>query len=166
VSGALQAQTAKFPVTVPRFKKKPQDGVVTGFGSAGVRISHTDDGDISLFLISPGGKAITLSSRNDDSSNSGDGYGTGAASCAGSPVTFGDGFTTPIQTPGNTGNDAPIIGSFRPEQPLRTFVGGPARGNWTLLVLDFSAGDTGSINGVSLNFNYRYRALKNKQKKA
>ncbi len=166
VSSALQAQTASVPVSVPKFKKKPQDGVVTGFSTAGVRISHTDDGDISLFLISPGGKAITLSSQNDDSPTSGDGYGTGAASCAGSLVTFGDAFTTPIQTPGNTGADAPITGSFKPEQPLSRFVGGPARGNWTLLVLDFSSGDTGSINGVSLNFTYQYKALKKKKKKA
>jgi subtilisin-like proprotein convertase family protein len=147
------------PVTVPRFKRKPQSGVITGFGSVGVRINHTDAGDLALFLVSPGGRGIALATYRDDSSNdSGDGYGTGAASCSGSLVEFGDGFSTPISMPGNTGSSDPITGSFRPEQALSTFVGGPARGYWTLIVQDVASPDIGQINALSLNFTYRFKA--------
>jgi hypothetical protein len=143
--------------------------VITAFQSAGVRISHTDDGDLSLFLVSPGGRAVALATFRDQSSNkdsqgrpspSGDGYGTGSMSCSGSLVQFGDGFPTSITTPGNTGLDAPITGSFAPEQPLGTFVGGPAKGFWTLIVQDVQGGDIGQINALSLNFTYRYKAKK------
>jgi hypothetical protein len=152
------------PVSVPKFKGKPQDGVVTAFNSAGVRISHTDNGDLILFLVSPGGRVITLADERDDNT-SGDGYGTGAASCAGSLVLFGDAFPTPIATPGNTTAGSPISGSFKAEQPLANFVGGPARGPWTLIVQDLANIDTGSINALSLNFTYRYKVKPKKHKK-
>jgi subtilisin-like proprotein convertase family protein len=159
------AASFAIPVSVPRFKGKPQSGVITGFGSVGVRINHSDAGDLALFLVSPGGRGIALATYRDDSSNdSGDGYGSGAASCAGSLVQFGDGFSTPISMPGNTGASDPTIGSFRPEQALSTFVGGPARGYWTLIVQDVASPDIGQINALSLNFTYRFKA-KGKRKK-
>jgi subtilisin-like proprotein convertase family protein len=160
-TGATSAASAAVPVTVPNFKKKPQDGVVTAITSAGVRITHTADGDLFLLLVSPGGKATVLAANRD---GGGDGYGSGAASCGGSLVQFGDAFATSILTPGNTGDD-PIVGNFRPEQPLSPLAGGPARGNWTLLVVDELGVDTGAINAVSLNITYQYKALKKKKKK-
>jgi subtilisin-like proprotein convertase family protein len=162
------------PVRVPKFKGKPQDGVVTSVNSVGVRITHSDDGDLALFLASPGGKAVSLSTYRDQSSNvddqgdpspSGDGYGTGAQSCSGSLVQFGDSFPTSIATPGNKGMDAPIAGSFSPEQPLGTFVGGPARGFWTLIVQDVQFEDVGQIDAFSVNVTYTYKAKKKKKKK-
>jgi hypothetical protein len=157
------------PVSVPRFRGRQQEGTITGFQSVGVRLSHTDDGDLALFLVSPGGRAVALSTYRDDSTNtdtegnpapSGNGYGTGAPSCSGTAVQFGDAFGTSITTPGNTAPDAPITGSFTPEQPLSTFIGGPARGFWTLIVQDVQAGDVGQINALSLNFTYRFKAKK------
>jgi hypothetical protein len=153
------AASLAIPVTVPKFKGRPQNGAVMAINSVGVRISHTDAGDLALFLVSPGGRAIALSTFRDDSSDhSGDGYGSGAASCSGSLVQFGDGFSTPITMPGNTGAAAPITGSFRPEQALSTFVGGPARGYWTLIVQDVASPDIGQISALSLNITYRYKA--------
>jgi hypothetical protein len=161
------------PVKVPKFKGRAQNGTITGFNSVGVRIPHGDDGDLALFLVSPGGRAVALATYRDDSTNkdsegnpspSGDGYGTGPLSCSGSLVQFGDVFGPSIATPGNTGVDTPISGSFRPEQPLSTFVGGPARGFWTLIVQDVQAEDTGQINALSLDFTYRFKA-KAKDKK-
>jgi hypothetical protein len=159
-------------VKVPKFKGRAQSGRITGFNSVGVRIPHGDDGDLALFLVSPGGRAIALATYRDQSTNqdtegnpspSGDGYGTGPASCSGSLVQFGDAFGPSIATPGNTGLDTPISGSFRPEQPLSTFVGGPARGFWTLIVQDVQAEDTGQINALSLDFTYRYKAKAKKR---
>ena len=160
-------------VRIPKYKGKHQNGVVTAFGSAGVRISHGDDGDLALFLVSPGGRAIALATYRDDSTNrdsegepspSGDGYGQGAMSCSGSLVQFGDGFSRSITMPGNTGLDTPITGSFTPEQPLSTFVGGPASGFWTLIVQDVQGGDVGQINAFSLSFTYEYKAKAKKKK--
>jgi hypothetical protein len=170
------AATFAVQVKIPRFKGRQQDGRITAFHSAGVRISHTDDGDLALFLVSPGGRAVALSTYRDQSTNvnpdppydprpSGDGYGSGAPSCSGSPVQFGDAFPTPIATPGNTALDAPITGSFSPEQPLSSFVGGPARGFWTLIVLDVQSRDIGQINALSLNFTYSYKAKKKTKSK-
>jgi len=154
-------------VKVPKFRGTRQNGVVTRFHSAGVRISHTDDGDLALFLVSPGGRAVALATYRDQSSDrdpnddtprpSGDGYGAGLLNCSGSIVQFGDAFPTSIATPGNTGVGAPITGTFGPEQPLSTFVGGPARGFWTLIVQDVQNRDVGQINALSLNFTYRYK---------
>jgi Proprotein convertase P-domain len=152
------------PVTVPKFKGKPQDGVVTAFNFAGVRITHTFVGDLQLQLVSPGGRVAALAYRRGDVANDGDGYGSGAASCTGSLVRFGDGFPNSILTPGNTG-DNPIVGDFRPEQSVGQFVGGPARGFWTLVVTDIDAPDVGQINAVSVNLTYQYKALKKKKKK-
>jgi hypothetical protein len=161
LSGTALNPAASFavPVRVPKFKGRPQNGTITAFHSAGVRISHTDDGDLALFLVSPGGRAIALATYRDDSADdSGDGYGAGPANCFGSLVSFGDAFPTPISTPGNFGNGTPITGSFKAEQSTSTFVGGPARGFWTLIVQDIQNTDMGQINALSLSFTYRYKA--------
>ena len=181
--GPLDGSTATNPaasfaifVKTPKFKGRPQSGTVTAIHSAGVRITHSDDGDLALFLVSPGGRAIALSTYRDQSTNpnpdpppdflpSGDGYGSGAADCSGSLVNFGDGFPTSIATPGNFGVNAPITGSFSPEQPLGTFVGGPARGFWTLIVQDVQFQDVGQIDALSLSFDYAYKAKKKRKKR-
>jgi subtilisin-like proprotein convertase family protein len=152
--------SASIPVSVPKFKGKPQDGVITALTDVNVRISHTFAGDLVLYLVSPGGRAVNLAYGRG---STGDGYGNGAASCAGGSVLFGDAFPTPIATPGNTG-DNPIVGSFKPEQPLGALVGGPARGNWTLIATDIAHQDSGAINGFSLNFTYSYKTQAKKKK--
>jgi len=154
--------SAVIPVSVPNFKGGVQDGVVTAITSAGVRLSHTSDGDLVITLVSPGGKVIPLAIGEGSSGN---GYGTGATSCSGLPALFGDSFATSITAPGNTGDD-PVSGSFKPEQPLNQTLGGPARGNWVLLVADEAGADFGSLDAFSLNFTYSYKAqVKKKAKK-
>jgi hypothetical protein len=153
--------SAVIPVTVPKFKGQDQDGTVTAFTSAGVRLTHTSDNDLTLTLVSPGGKVIPLAIGRG---GIGDGYGSGATSCSGSLVLFGDGFPTPISSPGNVG-DAPITGSFNAPQPLNQVLGGPARGAWALLVADGIGVDTGTLYAFSLNVTYSYKALVKKKKK-
>jgi subtilisin-like proprotein convertase family protein len=155
----LPIATAVIPVTVPNFKGGPQDGVVTGFTSAGVRITHTSDLDLAVSLVSPGGKVIQLATGRG---GSGDGFGTGAANCSGSLALFGDAFTTPVP---DLGNDDPVTGGFKPDQPLNQVVGGPARGSWILLAVDEVGGDEGTLDAFSLNFTYSYKALKKVKKK-
>ncbi len=158
---ARGAIAATINVPVPKNGKKVQDGTVTAFTTVGTRITHTADNNLTLNLVSPAGKAIALATHRG---SSGDGFGTGEASCAGSQLLFGDTFGTPIATPGNTANN-PIVGAFKPEQPLSTFVGGPARGAWTLLVSDdATVHQPGSINAFSLSFTYTFKKPLKKKK--
>ncbi len=147
-------------VPYPKDALKPQIGRVVSI-RFGVRITHTADGDLSLVAVSPAGFAYSLAIKRD---GGGDGYGTGAADCSGSLVTFDDNATTPISTPGNV-PPAPIVGSFKPEFPLGPFNSSPVFGLWTLLVSDNTPLDTGAINAFSIDVTYKYKKLKKRKKK-
>lgn len=147
-------------VTVPKNAARGQRGAVKQV-SAGVRVTHGTDQDLLLSLISPSGQAIALATARGAA---GDGYGSGAAGCTGALAAFDDAATTPIATPGNVG-DAPVVGSFRPEQPFSSFLGGPAAGTWMLVMTDRLAGDTGSIRAFDLAVTYSYKKAKKKHKK-
>jgi subtilisin-like proprotein convertase family protein len=157
ISSDLTPATAVIPVSVPNFKGGLQDGVVTAITSAGVRITHTFDGDLVLGLVSPGGKVVTLSLRQG---GSGDDYGSGAADCGGTLTQFSDSAATGISA-----GTAPFAGSFRPDVPLSGVVGAPARGSWLLFVSDQASGDEGTLHAFSLNFTYSYKAQVKKKKK-
>jgi hypothetical protein len=149
------------PISVPKFKGKSQDGLVTGITSVGVRITHTYDSDLIIALVSPGGKIAELFHGRG---THGEDFGSGPG-CSGTPVLFGDAFPTPINSLTGT-NPNPITGSFKPEQPFSTFVGGPARGFWTLVATDKSNGDVGTIDAITMNLTYTYKAqVKKKGKK-
>lgn len=152
---------ATVPVSVPNFRGAAQDGAITSFTSAGVRLTHSYDGDLQVLLVSPGGKAIGLSFGRGER---GDGFGTGTG-CTGSPALFGDSFANPISgaNPGNI--DSPLSGPFKPEQPLNAVLGGPARGTWVLVVTDKSSSDEGTLDAFSVNYTYTYKALVKKKAK-
>jgi subtilisin-like proprotein convertase family protein len=151
-------------VPVPKNGKKVQSGTVTAFQSAAIRITHTYASDLDIVLVSPAGKAVPL--VIEQGSNR-DGFGTGPADCTGSLVSFSDAFTTPT-TDIASGSGPPVIdpvtGQFKPLEPLSGFVGGPARGLWTLVVQDCCEEDTGSIDALSLQFTYTYKAPAKKKK--
>jgi subtilisin-like proprotein convertase family protein len=163
----VNVASAVIPVTVPAYRGVPQTGVVSAITSVGTHITHTFSGDLAITLISPGGKVISLASypNNGEGDVGADGYGTGT-SCAGSLVLFGDGFgisaATPVTDPDSNN---PITGSLRPLQPLSQVVGGPAAGAWTLLVYDGQGGDEGTLDSLSLNFTYQFKALVKVKKK-
>jgi subtilisin-like proprotein convertase family protein len=146
-------------ISVPKNGKKLQSGTVTAISAVGARITHTAAGDLSLSLVSPAGKAVPLAIQRGDFQ---EGFGAGAASCAGSLVLFSDSFGAAI--PDGGPNDEPVVGQFRPEQPLSAFVGGPARGFWTLVVEDCCTDDVGSLNAVSLSFTYSFKKPAKKRK--
>jgi subtilisin-like proprotein convertase family protein len=150
-AGGPAAGVATIPVTVPNFRGHPQDGVVTSLTSTSVRLSHTFDADTSLVLAAPGARVLPLSLSRG---GSGDNYGSGATDCSGTLTVFTD--TAPTAIGAGT---PPFAGSFKPEAPLNGLVGGPARGNWTLVVTDGAGGDDGTLHAFSLNFTYTYKAL-------
>jgi subtilisin-like proprotein convertase family protein len=152
-----QATAAAFNVPVPKNGKKEQPGIVTGV-SVGLRLTHTSNADLIVGLVGPGGGAVNLVSFVGGSSN---GYGTGPG-CGGSPVTFSDSALTLISDAPDP-NPNPFVGSFRPQEPLASFNGGPARGAWSLVVFDFAEGDQGLVDGATLNLTYAYNKAKKKK---
>jgi len=109
-----------------------------------VRITHTFDADLNLYLISPQGKFVDLSTDNGGSGNN---YGAGPERCIGRrPYTYFD-----DEAGRSIRNGAPpFIGGFRPQTPLRALDGDRMSGTWRLMVLDDDGGDTGSIGCFGL----------------
>jgi hypothetical protein len=101
--------------------------------NVGVRIQHPFAKDIEVYLASPRG-VINLS---HDVGGSGNNYGAGPASCAGTFTTFDSNTPTRIDTPGL---QAPFAGFFAPVESLNLLTGlGDKKATnaaWSLLVED------------------------------
>ncbi|MBP7148773.1 MAG: proprotein convertase P-domain-containing protein [Acidobacteria bacterium] len=102
-----------------------------------VNITHTYDGDLSIYLVGPNGVSVQLSNRRG---SSGDNF-TG--------TVFDDQAATPIAS-----GSAPFSGSFRPDAPLSALNGIGAAGSWQLKVVDNAGSDTGSIVDWTLQVTY------------
>lgn len=112
-----------------------------------IRINHTWDADLDIYVIHPDGTIVELST---DNGGSGDNYGSGPTDCTGIFTHFDDEATTPI-----TAGTPPFAGSYRPEQPLSTLDGKPLNGNWRLRLIDDLPGDTGTIFCWQLVITYQ-----------
>ena len=96
----------------------------------GITLTHSYDSDLDIFLISPSGARVELSTDNGGSGNN---Y---------TDTVFDDGATGPI-----TSGTAPFTGSFKPEGLLSAFNGFSANGIWTLEISDDASVDTGALAG-------------------
>ena len=110
----------------------------------GIRINHSADGDLNIYLVSPQGKFVELSTDNGGGGNN---YGTGPNSCRGSGsfTVFDDEAGRSIRA-----GSAPFPGAYVPQTPLRTLDGDPIRGTWRLMVFDDDPGSTGAIGCFAL----------------
>lgn len=95
-------------------------------------LNHTNDGDLIIQLIGPGG-LINLSQRNG---GNGQNYIN---------TTFDD--TAAISI---TQGTPPYTGTFRPQAPLSSFNNKPISGYWSLRVYDVAAGNTGTLTNWCL----------------
>jgi subtilisin-like proprotein convertase family protein len=95
-----------------------------------VSINHTYDKDINLYLVSPSGREVMLSTKNGISL---DNY---------TNTVFDDEAVTFI----NQGRP-PYSGTYRPEQPLSLFDDTVTSGNWSLKIRN-----AGSTNGTLTSF--------------
>ena len=102
-----------------------------------IDLVHTFDGDLDIFLTSPGGTVIELST---DNGGGGDNY-----TC----TTFDDEAVNSV-----IGGVAPFSGSYMPETPLSAVDGENALGAWVLCITDDAGGDVGWLNWVCLTFEY------------
>src|SRR5690606_16454761 len=103
-----------------------------------VNISHTNNADLDIYLISPTGTTVELSTDNGGNGNK---YNN---------VTFDDASTNPLPA-----SNATISSTYQPEGSLADFNGENANSNWVLRVIDdtrFSNG--GTINSITLNLCY------------
>jgi hypothetical protein len=115
-----------------------------------VRISHPDSNDIDLFLISPQGATVWLATNNAGQAGNA-GYGDGETSCRGQMTTFDDETFNFISNEDEVNEPGEILSPWAARVqpfgfPLSVMDGNKARGRWTLRVLDFQQGDTGTLH--------------------
>jgi len=103
-----------------------------------VRITHSYDRDLELWLMSPARTIVKLALRRG---GTGDDYGSGAPDCTGAQTVLDDQAPTALADAA-----APFAGSFRPDQPLSALNGSQGKGTWSLFVLDSAAPDTGMLH--------------------
>ena len=121
------------------------DCSVLGLQSVCIKINHTWDSDLDIFLIAPD---LTIIELSTDNGGSGDHYGNGAANNTGVWTCFDMTFVPPV-----TGGVAPFMGNYLPEGDLGMVNNGQnPNGNWQLQVGDDACGDVGFINAWSLTF--------------
>lgn len=114
----------------------PDDFEPTGAQVLINSITHTYDSDIDMYLRSPNGTQVELST---DNGGSGDNFINTLFDDAGPCVI------------GSVGcNTAPFTGTYQPEGELSTLVGISALGDWTLVIYDDLGGDIGTIDQWTL----------------
>lgn len=110
-----------------------------------VDIDHTSANHLDIFLVSPGGTAVTLTT---DSGGANDDVFAG--------ITFDDQAAGDPSAP-NVRNfvytDGVPTGPLQPEGALGALVGEPAQGPWVLVVTDDTNGEQGTLNGWSLTIS-------------
>lgn len=103
-----------------------------------IDINHTSVHDLAIYVMSPNGTNVELSSGNGGTA---DNYTS----------TCFDMNATQLITSGTP----PYTGSYIPEHSFGVFNDGQAgNGLWRLIVTDYLLGDTGSVIQVSLHFGY------------
>ena len=107
-----------------------------------LRLNHTFDSDLDIFLVAPDNTVIALSTGNG---GGGANYGSGANDCSSTQTVFDDAAATAI-----TAGVVPFAGTFRPEQLLSGLNGKNLNGTWKLRVTDIAADDVGIIGCFSL----------------
>jgi len=129
---------------------------VTGFGTnligdnvfirnISLIISHSFPEDLSINLISPDGKSVTLSSDNGLGAQN---YGNPDNLTCDELTSFSE-----LACERIIDADAPYIGEFQPEESLNIFDGSMADGIWQIEICDKSVGDIGILHYVKINLN-------------
>ena len=129
-------RTVEVPITIAA------TGVVSDV-NVRVRLNHTFNGDVDMFLVAPDGTTVELATDLP-----GAGFGSGANDCTGVPTVFDDQATTAI-----TSGSAPFAGTFRPEGKLTDLNGKLVEGVWKLRITDDESGDTGTLGCFQLEIS-------------
>ncbi|MCD6018336.1 MAG: hypothetical protein K0S53_1457 [Bacteroidetes bacterium] len=108
--------------------------VGTSLLNVNLNINHTYDGDLSIYLVCPGGTTITLSANNGAGGNN---YTNTTFSTTGTAITSGA---------------APFTGTFTPQQAFSGLSACLLNGNWKLFVRDGAGSDVGTLLNWSITF--------------
>lgn len=109
-----------------------------------LNIGHTWDSDLNVYLVSPTGTQVELTSLNGGSANN---YGT-AATCGTGYTAFRMDAATSV-----TAGSAPFIGNYRPEGDFADFNTQNPNGVWKLRICDSGSGDVGKLYYFELVFD-------------
>jgi len=101
-----------------------------------VNLTHTYDSDLTIKLVSPTGKEVTLFNRRGGSADNL------------TNTTFDDSAATAISA-----GKAPFTGSFKPESSLSAFANTNAAGAWKLVITDTARYDSGRLANWSITIN-------------
>jgi cysteine-rich repeat protein len=121
-----------------------QPGVIMDVDVA-VDIEHTSPNHLDIFLVSPSGTAVTLttdSGGGNDDVFAGTTFDDQAAGEPSAPNVRNFVYTNGVAT-----------GPLQPEGALAALVGEPAQGPWVLVVTDDTNGEQGILNGWSLTIS-------------
>ncbi len=132
--------TIEVPITVT-------DPGIIGDVNVRLRLDHTFDGDLDIFLVGPDGTTVELSTDNGESN---DNFGSGPNNCSGAFTVFDDSASAAI-----TSGSAPFVGTFRPEGRLSDFNGKGVSGVWKLRISDDATGDSGTFGCWQLEIGRR-----------
>ena len=102
-----------------------------------LNITHAMDSDLDIYLESPYGTRIEISTDNGATGNDYD------------DTFFSDSASTDI-----TAGTAPFSGSYRPEEELSVFKGEASNGSWKLNIVDDGPGDIGTFKSWELTIYY------------
>jgi gliding motility-associated-like protein len=114
-----------------------------------LNIDHSWDDDLDIYLVSPGGQVLELSTDNGQDGNN---Y---------TNTCFTPKATTKISAPGPVAlaASAPFTGDWLPEGPFDDLWDGsyPTNGQWRLRVRDDAMGFSGNLLDWSITFEPRYK---------
>lgn len=106
-------------------------------------LQHTNNSDIDMFLISPAGTRVTLTTDNGESHDNvfnGTTWDDDADPGGPIPYVVNDGLASDQQYANNT-----VATPLVPEEALGAFVGENPNGTWTLSISDDFGGDIGTL---------------------
>jgi subtilisin family serine protease/subtilisin-like proprotein convertase family protein len=148
--GTADSRTQNTPLPLPDIRT-PQYSSLTITDLPGtiadlnvtLNVTHTFNGDLDIFLISPTGTRVELMT---DCGGSGDGFF----------ITLDDEALTSVVAMPTTGTPT---GTFRPEGLLSAVDGQNMNGTWQIEVTDDAAGDSGTLNFWTLTFSSGERSF-------
>ena len=112
-------------------------------------IEHTWDSDLDIYLTSPSGQTVELTT---DNGSAGDNYGISSAACDQYTVLISELSGGSCSTVSVTEGLAPFTGSYYPEGRLGDFNTGSANGNWVLEICDDASFSTGTLQYFEMIF--------------
>ncbi len=147
------------PTNVPVFSNINVVGVAPNtLGPAVLRsvcldsISHPWIDDLDIFLITPGGRFLELTTDNGGNGGNGLGMDHYIGTCFTPDAAVRINFPGPFAPP----SAVPFTGEWLPEGEWNDIWGGPVNGQWRLQLIDDTNGATGTLHSWTITFNRIY----------